>query len=93
MNDLFPRDWFVFWRSMRDAILTLPKSRQLECFIAIVNYWLDWVEPDESLNSSSKAVFKMSVPFIKKSAKRYKSSKSAWAPVWNKNAKKDFKDK
>ena len=59
---------FVFYRSFRDAIETLPDGQKLEAYQAIINYGIDGTEPAEP--GIIQAIFMMAKPQIDANAKR-----------------------
>ena len=56
------RGQFTFYASFYQALCTLPKSRQLEAYQAIVQYALYGVEP--SVSGVSKSVFALVRPVL-----------------------------
>ena len=64
-NGGFRRGQFTFYASFFDAINSLPKSRQLEVYQAVVGYALFGQEPE--LTGSAKSVFSAIRPVLESS--------------------------
>ena len=58
------RNQFTFYRSFYEAVVKLPKSRQLDMFFAIVRYGLDLQEP-QGLNAQQEGQFKLIRPILR----------------------------
>ena len=58
------RNQFTFYRSFYEAVLKLPKSRQLGMFFAIARYGLDMEEP-EGLNAQQEGQFRLIRPVLR----------------------------
>ena len=64
------RDSFVFYRSWADSIKKLPKTQQLDLFLAIFNYALD--DKETELTGTSKIIYDLVKPLLEANTKRYK---------------------
>lgn len=67
---MIQRESFVFYKSFRDAIETLPKDEQLKAYKFIAFFALDGEEPSEN-TTAAYGIFLMAKPLINANNKRY----------------------
>ena len=79
------REGFVFYKSFRDAIANLPKENQLNAFLFITEYGLNWKNPDLSKDPIAFAIFTMAKSQIDANYARYLNSLKGWRPRKEKN--------
>lgn len=79
------REGFVFYKSFRDAIANLPKENQLNAFLFITEYGLNWKNPDLSKDPIAFAIFTMAKSQIDANYARYLNSLKGWRPKKEKN--------
>ena len=65
------RSSFTFYRSFFKAIESLPKSKQLEVYRAVVRFGLDG--EDSELAGVSAAIFEIIRPILEKNLKNFKN--------------------
>ncbi len=70
----------IRYESFSKAINVLPKDHQLNAYSIIINYWLYWVEPDESSDPFAYAIFIMAKPQIDANNKRFINGTKWWRP-------------
>lgn len=66
------RDSFVFYRSFKNAISSLPKDKQLKTLLMVVDYALDGQEPPPNCGYE-RAIFELVRPQIDTNNKRYEN--------------------
>ena len=67
------RDSFVFYRSYRDALRTLPKRDQLNALNAVMDYALDGEDPEVS--GSASGMFMLIKPQIDANNRKYENGR------------------
>lgn len=72
------RDSFVFYRSWAESIKTLPKTQQIDMYLAITNYALDEKEPE--LTGTANIIFSLIKPLLDANNKRYKNGCTGGRP-------------
>ncbi len=72
------REWFVFYQSFRNATKHLPKENQKNALVMIVEYGIDWIEPDPEIDWVAYAMFVMAKPQIDANNSRFIIWKDQW---------------
>ena len=85
------RENVLLYRSLRDAVKTLPVESRDNVLMAVLDYGLDNIEPT-NLDACENALFIMTKPLIDRANARYtaqcQNGKKGGAPVGNHNALK-----
>lgn len=84
------RDSFVFYRSWVDSIKKLPKTQQLDLFLAIFDYALD--DKETELTGTSKIIYDLVKPLLEANTKRYKDGCKGGRPKDEDSPRKVFED-
>lgn len=81
------RESFVFYQSFRRWTKHLPKDNQKNALVMMVEYWIDWIEPNPETDGIAYAMFLMAKPQIDKNNQRFSNWLDWWRP------KKDWENK
>ncbi len=71
------RESFSFYQSFRNATKTLPKDNQKNALVMMVEYWIDWIEPNPEIDGIAYAIYLMAKPQIDRNNKRFANG-SEW---------------
>lgn len=77
---LMNRESFSFYQSFRNATKTLPKDNQKNALVMIVEYGIDWIEPNPEIDGIAYAIFLMAKPQIDRNNKRFVNGTEWWRP-------------
>lgn len=73
------REWFIFYQSFWNATKHLPEENQKNALLMIVQYWIDWIEPELNIDPIAYAMFLMAKPQIDTNNWKYEK----WSQQWH----------
>lgn len=68
-NELIIRDSFLFYRKFKELIVTLPDDERVDVYDAILDYSLDFTEPN--LTGDAKEIWKQIKPILDRDIKKW----------------------
>lgn len=74
------RESFVFYKSFRRGTKHLPKDNQRNALVMMIEYWIDWIEPNPETDQIAYAMFLMAKPQIDKNNQRFTNWQWWWRP-------------
>lgn len=82
------RESFIFYQSFRNATKHLPNDNQKNALVMIVEYGVDWKDPDPKTDPIAYAIFLMAKPQLDKNNQRFINGSNWWKPVKTKKEPK-----
>lgn len=84
------RDSFIFYKSWAESIKSLPKTQQLEVFVAITDYALD--DKETELTGTPRVIYELVKPLLNANNKRYKNGCMGGRPKDDDSPRKELPD-